>query len=160
MSNSLTELNRYSRRRVLFQDDRPYTITVTGSPSNQSVSVGEDQSHTVPKGTWSISSLQSVPGNVVMTIDASTVGDDFYVSWSTTQLPQGVVLTNPEPGVFVLTGLNGQGVFDQLSSPTVVAKDRVTNYSYDVSVTFPTLGDSSLTELDYTVAVTDRKSVV
>lgn len=159
VSNSLEELNGFSQAAVFFQDARPYTITVAGTPSNQAVSVGEDQGHTVPKGSWSITALQSVPGNVVMTIDASSVGDDFYVSWTTSpqiqNLDQGLSLTNPSPGVFVLTGLNGQSVFDSLSAPRVVAKDRVSDYSYTVSVTFPDPADPQVqTQLDYTVAVT------
>ena len=143
MPNTLAQLNAFSNQSYAFEDARAYSITFSANAtSNQSVSVSEDQSWLSPVGI-NITGMTSQPGNITYNIDTSNISGNAILTWPT--LPSSVSSSSPSTGVYRLTGFIDNVVWDQIKSPTIVAKDRETNFVYSANIQYPSTANTANT---------------
>ena len=143
MPNSFTDLNDYGDEPISFEDARAYSITFSANAtSNQSVSVTEDASFYTPAGI-NILSSQSLPANIVYTINAASISSNAIVSWNS--LPGDVTQTNPSPGVYVVTGPIGNSGWELIKQASFVAKDVANAFSYTSNIQYPNTANTALT---------------
>lgn len=157
MPNSFIELNDYGDEPISFTDARAYSITFSANAAaNQSVSITEDQSFYTPAGI-NILSSQSLPANIVYTINAASISSNAVVSWNS--LPPDVTQTNPSPGVYVVTGPIGNSGWELIKQASFVAKDVANAFSYTSNIQYPNTANTALTNVwSWTTNVTVTSS--
>ena len=142
MPNTLAQLNSFSNQSYAFTDQRPYSISFSANAtSNQSVSVAEDVSFTSPVGI-NITGVVSQPGNITYNINTGNIGNVILI-WPT--LPNTVSSSTPSTGVYRVTGIMDEILWDQFKNPTIVVKDRETNFSYTANIQYPNTANTALT---------------
>lgn len=135
MPNTLTQLNTFSNSGVIYEDQRPYSITFNpNSPSNPSVAVNEDVAFQSPVGT-NIVGIVSAPSPQTYNIDLSSFGSNASLTWSA--LPTGVSILNPGGNVYSVTGYFSPETWDQVKGPMIRVKDQGTNFSYTANIQYP-----------------------
>jgi hypothetical protein len=150
--NTLAQLNAFSNQSYAFEDARAYSITFSANvTTNQSVSVGEDQSWLSPVGI-NITGMTSQLGNITYNIDTSNISGNAILTWPT--LPSSVSSSSPSTGVYQVTGFIDNVVWDQIKSPTIVAKDRETNFVYSANIVYPDMDGSTISEYNWNIDVT------
>ena len=143
MPNSFTDLNDYGDEPISFEDARAYSITFSANAtSNQTVSVTEDASFYTPAGI-NILSSQSLPANIVYTVNAASLSSNAIISWNS--LPPDVTQTNPSPGVYVVTGPIGNSGWELIKQASFVAKDVTNAFSYTSNIQYPNTANTALT---------------
>jgi hypothetical protein len=133
--NTLAQLNSFSNQSYAFEDQRAYSITFSANAtSNQSVAVAEDVSFTSPVGI-DITGMISQPGNITYNINTSNIGANAILTWPA--LPSSVSSSNPSTGVYRVTGIMDNVVWDQIKNPTILAKDQAANFVYSANIQYP-----------------------
>jgi len=152
--NTLAQLNTFSNQSYTFQDERPYSITFSANATtNQNVTTSEDSPFTSPVGI-NITSVISQPfdgstlfGNITYNINTSNVGNAI-LTWPS--LPESVASSEPSTGVYRVSGIMDNVVWDQIKNPTIIVKDRATNFSYTANIVYPDMDGSTISEWNWT----------
>jgi hypothetical protein len=141
--NTLAQLNTFSNQSYTFEDQRDYAITFSANAtSNQSVAVAEDVSFTSPVGI-DITGMISQPGNITYNINTSNIGANAILTWPA--LPSSVSSSNPSTGVYRVTGIMDNVVWDQIKNPTILAKDQAANFVYSANIQYPSTANTANT---------------
>ena len=143
MPNTLTQLNNFSNESLPFEDQRPYNITFSANATtNQNVTTSEDSAFTSPVGI-NITSVISQPGNITYNINTSNIGGNAILSWPA--LPNSVSSSTPSLGVYRITGVMDEVIWDQIKNPTIIAKDLDSNFTYSANIQYPSTANTALT---------------
>jgi len=156
--NSLEELNSYGTGKDIEHADNrdPDVIFDRVTPTNQSVTVTVNQTHTVPVGIEIVEIINYDVTDATYTINfggttASTV------TWPTLQ--SGDTATNPVTGQYILSYLKSKTAWDYYKSPTVTPPSGFTGYyTYTATINYiDSVGakSKSWTVANYVGAVTD-----
>lgn len=146
MAKSLTELNNFSNTQLPFEDQRPWLITFSGNTApTQYVSINEDAPITAPAAidityTQSFQDTAVNNGNVIFTIDASSIAGNVLFDWPA-PAPSGVTYSTPSAGVYRAEGTIGSVFWNNIRNPVITAKDVANNFSYTSNITYPSVAN-------------------
>lgn len=116
--NSLTELNGYASSLELPYTDlrSPTVLFQTNDATNQSQTVDEGFPFLSSVGIEITEIINPAISAPTYTIDVSSIPGT-TVSW--TSLPSGITLTNPNPGVYVLSGMTTKAQWDLIKQASI-----------------------------------------
>jgi hypothetical protein len=119
------------------------------TPTNQSVSISEGDSHVVPVGT-NVIGVNGTSTLVTYTIDVSGV-PGAVVTWSTK--PTYSTVTNPSSGVYIITSLQDAAGWDLMKSPTITLPNAYNGtFTYTPTIKYD---GATVSSWSVTVAVSD-----
>lgn len=137
--NSFQQLNTYSNIGVAYLDDRPYSISFSGTPANYSISVTEGNTHQA-NANVNITAMTSA-NNVSYSINLSTA-PNVSVVWPT-PLPSRVTATTAN-NVYTVSNISSPQVWQLLKRPTVIqSRDFANNYTYTSTITYPNTANTA-----------------
>jgi hypothetical protein len=141
--NTLAQLNSFSNQSYAFEDQRAYSISFSANATtNQNVTTSEDSAFTSPVGI-NITSVVSQPGNITYNVDTSNIAGNAILTWPT--LPSSVSSSSPATGVYRVTGIMDNVIWDQIRNPTIIAKDQAANFVYSANIQYPSTANTALT---------------
>ena len=112
----------------------------TVNATNQSINTTEGATHSVPVGINVIGVNDFGTTTPIYTIDL-TQAPGSTVTWPT--IPSGCSVTNPSANIYVINGITGATVWNQIKSPTINLNNYSTgavNYTATVSWSGPSAG--------------------
>lgn len=146
MANSLTELNNFSNIRLPYQDQRPWAIEFSANAApTQYVAITEDAAVVAPAAidivrTQSFQETGINGGNVIFTIDASSVAGNIVFEWPA-PAPSGVTYSTPAPKVYRAQGTISPIFWNNIKNPSIIAKDVANNFSFTSNITYPSVAN-------------------
>jgi hypothetical protein len=148
--NSLSQLN--SLAAITFDDQRtPTVIFDRPIPMNQTVTINQNDTHSVPVGINIVDIVVPTLASVTYTIDISSQ-PAATLTWAS--IPAGVSVTTPESGVYTLIGIDSVSDWTALKSPTFTPDATFTGvFSYTATIAWATGSQSwtvNVTILDIT----------
>jgi len=157
--NSLQELNGLSQTTTIeFEDLRtPGLIFDLDQPENPSITINEGQSHTARVGIEILEVVNYQQLIVYYTIDVSALPDT-TVTWTT--VPVGCEVTNPEPGIYQISGINTKSTWDIVKAPTIaIPNDYFGTWQYTSSLNYIKNAELTATSWITTVTVEEVNSL-
>lgn len=148
--NSLSQLN--SLAAITFDDQRtPIVIFDRPIPMNQTVTINQNDTHSVPVGINIVDIVNPTLASVTYTIDISSQ-PEATLTWAS--IPADVSVTTPESGVYTLIGIDSVSDWTALKSPTFTPDPAFTGvFSYTATIAWATGSQSwtvNVTILDIT----------
>ena len=109
--------NGVQQFQTTFIVDGPDYLSDAANPTNQTISIAEGATHTVPVG-FNVTALNSTPtvSPRTYTINVSSL-PGAIVTW--TSIPSGCTVTNPSTGVYTISGFTTLTQWNTIKSPTV-----------------------------------------
>jgi hypothetical protein len=137
-TNSLTDLNNYSKENVSFTDDRAYNVIISGPLTDTNAINANEGDSLTPK--WNqiaqeiISADSSTSANVSLEFGFSAAVAP-QITYPT--LPAGVTTSVPSSKVFKATGITTVSDLNNLINNTVIEiVDQEANFAYTTKVTY------------------------
>ena len=141
MPKSLSQLNQYSNRAIVYQDQRAYSISFSANAAaNTSTTIDEDDYFIVPTGI-DIANVISQPGNITYNINLSNVANAI-LTWPT--MPGGVT-SSSSGNVYSITGTFSPVTWAEVKQANVVVPDRETNFDFTANIQYPSTANTSVT---------------
>jgi hypothetical protein len=138
---SLSQLNQYSNRAIVYQDQRAYSIQFSANAAaNTSTTIDEDQYFIVPTGI-DIANVISQPGNITYNINLSNVANAI-LTWPA--MPGGVT-SSSNAGVYSITGIFSPETWATAKLANVIVPDREANFSFTANIQYPSTANTSVT---------------
>lgn len=133
--NSLQELNTYGATIIDYIDNRdPEIIFDRLTPTNQTITVNQHSKHNVPVGINVIDIYNPNSANTKYKIDISN-NPDATLDFGT--LPSGLSLSNPAPGIYLISGITDPSQWDSIKSPIVIVPLEYTGeFIYQATVQY------------------------
>ena len=155
--NSLEDLNNFNGTAILeYTDFRNPTVEFDRpEATNQSVTVNEGATFPVNLGIEIVDVVEPTTSAPTYTIDVSSLAGT-TVSWTT--VPSGCTVTNPSTGVYTISGITTQAIWDIVKYPNISLAPAPPNgfsgtFSYTASVDY-TDGVTGSESQEWTVVVT------
>jgi hypothetical protein len=156
--NSLTELNGYVNGLSFEYTDLRYARVIfdRANADNQTKVVNEGETFPFSIGIEILDVVNYAISVPTLTVDISTVySEGVRINWGT--LPDGVSITEPINGRYVLSGVNSKAIWDQIKQPNIELPDNVPDaftgtFTYTVAIDYFDANLGNQTK-QYTVAV-------
>lgn len=140
--NSLTELNGYVNSLSFEYTDNRYARVIFDRPTaeNQTIIVNEGETFNFSSGIEVLEVINYATADLKLIIDISTVySQGVRVQFSST--PNGVTISNNGSGIYTISGIVSQGIWDQVKLVNIVLPTNVPDafygtFVYDVDLTY------------------------
>ena len=155
MPNSIADLNSFSAETITYTDNRDAKITWSGTVQNASVSLIQNQTHSMPVGVNITDIANYTACDTNYTIDLRGI-TGATATWS--GLPGNITVTNTTAGLYTVTGINSVADWNAVKSPLITMPSTYYgSWSYTGSVRY--LDTAPAHTRTWSVAVSVRQAI-